>query len=219
MLGRRIKGPKRGATRPRNPERTRRRLLQAAFREVYRTGFQSAGLDNILASTGVTKGALYHHFGSKEELGYAVVEEIVAGFPRDRWLLPLERSKDENPIDALIRVVRAIPTRPKDIKGGCPLVNLAQEMSSLDDQFRKRLERIFGAWQEGVAAALRRGQSEGTVRRHMVPEEAATFLIAMVEGYEVLAKTSQDVNLWKVGVKNIVGWLNSLRAPGNRKQG
>jgi len=217
MLSGRIKGLKRGSARPRDPERTRQRLLQAAFREVYRTGFQSAGLDNILASTGVTKGALYHHFGSKEELGYAVVEEIVAGFPRDRWLLPLERSKDENPIDALIRVVRAIPTRPADIKGGCPLVNLAQEMSSLDDQFRKRLQRIFAAWQEAVATALRRGQSEGTVRRHLAPDEAATFLIALVEGYEVLAKTSQDVNVWKMGVKNIVGWLNSLRARGNHK--
>ena len=62
----------------RDPQRTRERLLQAAFREVYHSGFQGAGLDTILASTGVTKGALYHHFGSKEALGYAIVEEIVA---------------------------------------------------------------------------------------------------------------------------------------------
>jgi len=203
----------------RNPERTRQVLLQAAFREVYRTGFQSAGLDTILAATGMTKGALYHHFGSKEALGYAIVEEIVATFPRDRWLLPLEQSKDKDPIDALIRVVKAIPTRPKDIKGGCPLVNLAQEMSPLDEQFRKRLERIFNDWREGIATVLRRGQSEGTVRRDLVPEETASFLIAMVEGYEVLAKNAQDVKVWNVGIRNIVGWLNSLRAPGNHKRG
>jgi TetR/AcrR family transcriptional regulator, transcriptional repressor for nem operon len=210
---------KRRNERLRNPERTRQRLLQAAFREVYRTGFQSAGLDTILASTGVTKGALYHHFASKEALGYAIVEEIVAKLPRDRWLLPLERSQNKDPIDALIRVVQAIPTRPRDIKGGCPLVNLAQEMSPLDEQFRKRLERIFHAWQAGVAATLRRGQVEGTVRRNLNPEDTATFLIAMVEGYEVLAKNSQDVNVWKAGIRNIVGWLNSLRPPGNRKRG
>jgi TetR/AcrR family transcriptional regulator, transcriptional repressor for nem operon len=218
MLSRSRSG-RRSVQKLRNPERTRQRLLQAAYREVYRTGFQSAGLDTILASTGVTKGALYHHFGSKEELGYALVEEIIATFPRDRWLVPLERSrdKDEDPIDALIGVVKAIPTQPKDIKGGCPLVNLAQEMSSLDEQFRKRLHKIFLAWQEGVAATLRRGQVEGTVRRDLAPEETASFLIAMVEGYEVLAKTSQDVKVWKMGVKNIVGWLNSLRA-GNHKR-
>jgi len=199
--------------RRRDPERTRERLLQAGYREVYRTGFQSASIDTILAATKVTKGALYYHFDSKEALGHAIIDEVVATFPRDRWLLPLQRSKDKDPIDALIDVVKAIPTRPQDINGGCPLVNLAQEMSPLDEQFRKRLERIFRSWQEGVAMVLRSGQSQGTVRRDLVPEETATFLIAMVEGYEVLAKNAQDAAVWNVGIRNIVGWLKSLRAP------
>jgi AcrR family transcriptional regulator len=192
-------------------------LLRAAFREVYRYGFQSAGIDTILAATNVTKGALYYHFESKEALGYAIIEEIVAEFPRERWLLPLERSKDRDPIDALIGIVQSIPCRPRDLKAGCPLVNLAQEMSQLDEQFRKRLERIFQAWQEGIAMALRRGQSQGTVRRDLVPQETASFLIAMVEGYEVLAKNAQDAKLWNMGIENIVGWLSSLRAAGSRK--
>jgi TetR/AcrR family transcriptional regulator, transcriptional repressor for nem operon len=203
----------------RDPKRTRERLLQAGFREVYRYGFQGAGIDTILAATNVTKGALYYHFESKEALGYAIIEEIVAKLTRDRWMLPLERSKDKDPIDALIGVVQAIPHAPRDVKCGCPLVNLAQEMSLLDEQFRKRLERIFRAWQKGIAATLRRGQSQGTVRRDLVPEETASFLIAMVEGYEVLAKNAQDTKVWAGGIRNIVGWLNSLRAPGNRKGG
>jgi TetR/AcrR family transcriptional regulator, transcriptional repressor for nem operon len=215
----RATSPKRRAPRRRDPERTRQRLLQAAFREVYRYGFQSAGIDTILAATNVTKGALYYHFESKEALGYAIIEEIVAELTRDRWLRPLQRSKDKDPIDALIGIVQAIPARPRDVKGGCPLVNLTQEMSQLDEQFRKRLERIFHAWQEGVAIALRKGQSQGTVRRDLVPEETASFLIAMVEGYEVLAKNAQDAKVWNMGIRNIAGWLNSLRAPGNRKRG
>jgi AcrR family transcriptional regulator len=194
-------------------------LLQAAFREVYRYGFQSAGIDTILAATNVTKGALYYHFESKEALGYAIIEEIVAKLTRDRWMLPLQQSKHKDAVDTLIGVVRAIPHRPRDVKGGCPLVNLAQEMSQLDEQFRKRLERIFQAWQEGIAMALRRGQSQGTVRRDLVPEETASFLIAMVEGYEVLAKNAQDAKVWNMGIRNIVGWLTSLRAPGNRNRG
>jgi AcrR family transcriptional regulator len=188
-------------------------LLQAAFQQVYRYGFQSAGIDTILASTNVTKGALYYHFDSKEALGHAIVDEIVAKLVRDSWLLPLERSKDKDPIDALIGIVQTIPTRPKDVRGGCPLVNLAQEMSSLDEQFRKRLERLFVAWQEGIATLLRKGQSRGTVRRDLHADEAASFLVAMVEGYEVLAKNAQDPKVWEVGIKNIVGWLKSLRAP------
>ena len=204
--------PKRRAPRLRNPERTRERLLQAGFREVYRHGFQSAGIDSILAATNVTKGAL-GHFESKEALGYAIIEEIVAAITRDRWSVPLQRSKDKDPIDVLIGIVQAIPARPRDVRNGCPLVNLAQEMSLLDEQFRKRLERIFRGWQEGIGMALRRGQDQGTVRRDLVPEEAASFLIAIVEGYEVLAKNAQDVKVRNMGIRNIVGWLSSLRAP------
>ena len=212
------RNPKRRVPRLRDPERTRERLLQAAFREVYKVGFQSAGIDTILAATNVTKGALYYHFESKEALGHTIIEEIIAEIVRDRWVLPLQRSKDKNPVDALIGIVQAIPARPRDVRSGCPLVNLAQEMSQLDEQFRKRLEMVFHAWQEEIALALRRGQSQGIVRRDLVPEATASFLIAMVEGYEVLAKNAQDAKVWHMGIKNIVGWLGSLRAPGNRKR-
>jgi AcrR family transcriptional regulator len=219
LVGMLVKRPlKEKKERSRNPERTRERLLQAAFREVHRYGFQNAGIDTILAATNVTKGALYYHFKSKEALGYAVIEEVIANLTRDRWFLPLQRSKDKNPIDALIDIVKAIPSRPKDVKNGCPLVNMAQEMSQLDEQFRKRLERIFHTWQEEIAAVLRRGQSQGTVRDDLIPEEAASFLMAMVEGYEVLAKNAQDAKVWKMGTRNIAGWLDSLRARGNRKR-
>lgn len=199
----------------RDPERTRELLLQAAFREIYRYGFQSAGIDAILAATNVTKGALYHHFRNKEALGYAIVEEVVAKLTADRWMVPLQQSKEKDPIDALIGIVQALPNRPKDVKRGCPLVNLAQEMSLLDEQFRRRLQRIFRAWHEWIAMALRKGQWEGTVRRDLVPEETASFLIAMIEGYEVLAKNAQDAKVWNMGIGNIVHWLKSLRAPVN----
>ncbi len=198
-----------------DPQRTRQRLLQAAFREVYRWGFRGAGIDTILAATGVTKGALYYHFGSKKALGYAIVEELIAAPLRDKWLRPLHNGED--PIGSLIGIVQATSLRPEVVRAGCPLNNLAQEMSALDEPFRKRLAKVFDEWQEGTAAALRRGQSEGTVRRDLNPDETASFLIAMYEGYVLLAKNAQDVNVWKVGIRNIVGWLRSLRPPGQSR--
>jgi AcrR family transcriptional regulator len=200
-----------GKRKGRDPERTRERLLQAGYQEVYRSGFQSASVDTILAATNVTKGALYYHFASKEDLGHAIVEEIIAKLTVNKWLLPLQRGK--NPIDTLIGIVQATSVRTEDVNGGCPLLNLAQEMSPLDEQFRKQLERIFREWQEGIAMALRKGQSQGTVRRDLVAGEAAGFLIAMYEGYTLLAKNAQDAEVWNVGIRNIVGWLQSLRAP------
>jgi AcrR family transcriptional regulator len=202
---------------PRDPERTRERLLQAASREVYRSGFQSASLDAILASAGVTKGALYHHFDSKEALGYAVVEEVIASDVHGKWVRPLQCVTD--PIDALIGAVQRISVRPEDVRGGCQLNNLAQEMSPLDAGFRKRLAIIFGAWREAVASVLREGQAHGRIRRDVEPADAAGLLIAMVEGYGSLAKNAQDPKLMKAGIRNIVDWLKSLRAPGNRKRG
>jgi AcrR family transcriptional regulator len=210
------KNPKRRMTRLRNPERTRERLLQAASREIYRTGFQSASLDTILSSAGLTKGALYHHFENKEALGYAVVEEVISRTVRRTWVQPLRSVKD--PIDALIGIVRDIPVRPEDVCGGCELNNLAQEMSPLDAGFRKRLEIIFDAWREAAASVLRQGQLHGSVRRDVEPTDAAGLLIAMVEGYGALAKNAQDPKVIKAGIKNIVGWLKSLRQPGNRKR-
>jgi TetR/AcrR family transcriptional regulator, transcriptional repressor for nem operon len=202
--------------RTRDPERTRERLLQAAFREIHRSGFQSAGIDTILAATNVTKGALYYHFENKEALGYAVVEEKIARLTHDRWLRPMQSEGDA--IEILISVVRRIPDSPQDVRAGCPLLLLSQEMSPLDEQFRKRLEKIFLDWQEGVATLLRKGKSQGTVRRDLNPAEAASFLIATVEGYATLAKNAQDAKVWKAGIRNIVQWLRSLRPSDDYKR-
>jgi len=209
--------PQPRATRLRDSGRTRERLLQAASREIYRSGFQSASLGTILAVAGVTKGALYYHFDSKEALGHAVVDEVIGPVVRGKWVRPLQSGT--SPIDALIGAVQGIPVRPADVRGGCQLNNLAQEMSPLDAGFRKRLAIIFDAWREAVVSVLREGQTQGSVRRDVEPADAAGLLIAMVEGYASLAKNAQDPKVMKAGIRNIVGWLRSLRTPGSRQRG
>ena len=85
----------------RDPDATRDKLLQAAFEEIYRRGFQAASLDTILAKAGVTKGALYHHFPDKAALGYAVVDEVVKGLLLKRWGVLAPSTGD--PVTALQR--------------------------------------------------------------------------------------------------------------------
>ena len=77
----------------RDPERTRELLLQAAFQEMYRSGFRSTDLDAILTAAGVTKGALYCHFVNKEALVYAVVDEVIASNLHQKWVQPLRNAK------------------------------------------------------------------------------------------------------------------------------
>jgi TetR/AcrR family transcriptional repressor of nem operon len=198
----------------RNPQRTRARLLQAAFREIYKSGFRGTDLDTILRTAGVTKGAMYHHFENKEALGYAVVEEIIADMTQEKWLGPLKNAS--NPIDALIGIIASTSLRPRDLRYGCPLNNLSQEMAPLDEGFRKRTAKVFGDWQSAIATALRTGKTGKLVRGDVNPEEMASFLLATYEGYISLAKSHQDAAALQDGQREMISFLESLRAPRSR---
>jgi AcrR family transcriptional regulator len=200
----------------RNPERTRRILLQAAFQEIYRSGFRSADLDAILAKAGVTKGALYYHFDSKEALGYAVVDEVIAANLHQKWVQPLRNAKD--PIDVLVRIIQSESLKREDVQRGCPLLNLSQEMSGLDEGFRRRTAKLYKNWHDAMAGALREGQKRRLVRTDINPNEMATFLIATWEGYVVLGKNSQDPRTMRSGQRRVSGHLESLRAVRVRKR-
>ena len=78
----------------RNPEATRRRLLEVGHEEIYLHGFTGASLDKILARAGVTKGAFFHHFATKAQFGYAVVDEVIAEMIAAQWVDPLARGTD-----------------------------------------------------------------------------------------------------------------------------
>jgi len=193
----------------RDPVRTRDSLRQAAFEEMHRSGFRGSDVGTILRKAGVTKGALYHHFDSKEALGYAVVDEVIAEIMREKWQLPLQDV--QNAVDALIGIVRSTSLRPEHVSCGCPLNNMSEEMSPLDEGFRKRTAKVFNDWHQAVARALRDGRVRGTVRKDVDPDETATFLIAAYEGYMSLAKNSRDAGVLQAGQKTLVRYLESLR--------
>jgi TetR/AcrR family transcriptional regulator, transcriptional repressor for nem operon len=209
LTGSRSKTRKFGAGPGRDPGRTRRRLLDAGFQEVYERGYQGADLDAVLERAGVTKGALYYHFANKEALGHAIIEEVIGKLTQKKWVAPLASG---NPIDTLIHIVESTSTETPEIRGGCPFNNLSQEMSPLDEGFRKRLAKILTDWRNSMAEAFRRGQHEGTVKKNIEPDDEATYVIAIYEGYISLAKNSQDAKLLKSGKKRMMSHLESLRA-------
>ena len=194
---------------PRDPGGTRRRLLDAAFQQVYKSGFQSADLETILQRAGVTKGALYYHFENKEALGYALVDEILTDISRKKWLEPLQAAED--PLTALGNIFLSTSLRPEHVAGGCPVNNLAQEMSPLDEGFRKRLAKVFALWHGAIAGALRQGQKRGLVKSEIDADETATFLMAAYEGYISLSKNSQDARVLRDGNRCLSRYIESLR--------
>jgi len=195
----------------RNPDLTRQRILDAAFMEIYRNGFQGMRLDDVLLVTGLTKGALYHHFPNKRALGYAVVDEVILPTIEAMWLQPVKNAAD--PLQGLITVIEQLPDNkpPEVIQYGCPVNNLAQEMSPLDEGFRQRLDYIFRLWHDVTEQALERARQQGRIRDDVDCDETATFILAAVEGCIGIAKNAQSKERLRSCNRGLVGYLRSLQ--------
>src|SRR5438046_1997818 len=199
-------------TAKRSPENTRGKILQAAFDELYKNGFQGGSLNRIVDKARTTKGALFHHFKGKKHLGHAVVREVIHPHFKQQWSDPLANSTD--PITDLKRIFRQAAKR-KIADGGlvhrCPLNNLAQEMSRLDEKFRQSRERIVVAWRETVAAAFARGIKAGKVRKDVSPRKVAAFIVAAQAGMAGTAKNSQTEELLLQMSHALFDYLDSLK--------
>ena len=195
----------------RNPDATRTRLLEAAFTEVHKNGFRAASLDSILEGTGVTKGALYHHFPNKQALGLAIVDEIIRGWILDRWVQPMEEAED--PIPRLIGILNEESSRldADQVRFGCPLNNLIQEMSPVDPVFREHLEAVIRDWIRGLADALRHGQELGTVRGDVDCDAIAAFIVAAIEGSAGMLKLTAGKGHLQSVLKGLTGYLETLK--------
>lgn len=194
----------------RKSDDTRQRLLLAAFEEIYAQGFRNASLDDIIGRTGLTKGALYHHFPNKTALGYAVVDEVVFPHAAAKW----SRLRDArlDPIDTLLEIGLQDPFPAEhDVSRGCPINNLAQEMASVDEGFRERLNRILDEWRASIETALRRGQQQGSVRDDVDVSEAAMFIVAAFEGAYGVAKCANSTEILDTCLSGLEHYVTSLR--------
>ena len=197
-------------THDRQPEITRRRILETAAEEIHRHGFQAASVSEILDRTGLSKGAFYHHFPTKHELGYAVLEELFAEWHREMWDPVLEAP---DALEALIDFLSGAPetVEREGLECGCPLNNLNMEMSPLDEGFRTRIESLFDSWRRGIAGALRQGQAHGKVLASVDADQVATFILASLEGSIGLAKNSQSYEVFEEALGGLKLFLDSLR--------
>ena len=190
---------------------TRQVILEAAYEEIHARGFQGASLSKILSSTNVTKGALYHYFPTKIELGYAVVDEILAEHIQQMWVQPLLETDD--PITAFKNIILQSggEITEEDIQCGCPLNNLAQEMAPIDEGFRSRVEAVYRSWRKGIEKALLCGQEKGFVKKEVNIVSVATMIVASLEGCMGLAKNAQSKKVLFQCGQSVIDYLESLR--------
>jgi TetR/AcrR family transcriptional regulator, transcriptional repressor for nem operon len=188
---------------------TREAILEAANRLIHVHGYNHTSLDDVLRESGVGKGNFYYHFKSKEDLGYAILDQIIASF-LERTLEPCFSDPERGAL-AQIRcfVDRVLEAqRESNCVGGCALGNLAAELSDVHEGFRARLASVFGAWRERLTLALRDEQRRGAVDAACRPEAVADFLVASLEGAILLTKLTKDITVMEQCVAETKRYLS-----------
>jgi TetR/AcrR family transcriptional regulator, transcriptional repressor for nem operon len=193
-----------------NATDTRERILQQMFLDMRRNGFQGLRTDRVVSEMGITKGALYHYFPGKQAIGTAVLDEIIAPD-----YLYFYRQLDQftgNPIPKLISHIEFLENlaTDEDIVLGCPLNNLMQEMSPLDEEFRLRMKSIVGQIQQSVTAALERGKSAGFIRPDVDSAAVGGFFFGSIEGSYSVAKVHKSKALFCSNMSILKAYLGTL---------
>lgn len=175
---------------------TRDQILDAAAGLIHLQGYHSTSLGDVLRESGVGKGNFYYYFKSKEELGHAIIDRLIRGF-LERTLEPVFADPAGDPIAQIHEFLDRVRDnqRRRNCVGGCPMGNLASELSDVHEGFRRRLAGIFAQWRGRLTEALSRGQSMGRVRRDTDPARVAQFLVAALEGSILMAKVTKDIGV------------------------
>lgn len=180
----------------RNPEKTRTEILRAAFDIVYQHGFRASSVKMIVEKAGVTQGAFFHYFSTKNDLGYALADEVLKDMTLDRWIRPLAAYR--NPVHGMITRFRKLleATSDEELALGCPLNNLTQEMSSVDPVFREKLRAVLNLWIDETERYLRKAQVEGYLKPDVKVRRAAEFIVMIEEGSWAMVKNLTDRKIY-----------------------
>lgn len=176
----------------RNLEKSRKEILEVAFFEVFQHGFQGISIDDIVKRTSMTKGAFYHHFPTKLDLGYALVDDVIKPMIIDRWITPLEGYK--NPLDGVLKQMQKLigDSPPAHLKLGCPLNNLVQEMAPVDAGFKDRLQVALNLWIDEMDKHMKRAKKDGYLRKDVNTKQVAQFIVMAHEGFYGMLKGLDD---------------------------
>lgn len=193
----------------RDAELTRQKILEISADEIHKNGFIATSLSCILLRCEVSKGALYHHFKNKMELGYAVFEEVYTPMFLELWQPAVEV---EDPIEGLCDFFTAMCEQQScdEIVCGCPLNNLCQEMSAVDEGFRLRILNMQQQLNQLIALNLQRVASQ--LRDDIDVSQVAYFIVASFHGSSSLSKSSKNKDLFVKVIKELCWYIRNLKA-------
>ncbi|RKF04149.1 TetR family transcriptional regulator [Tenacibaculum lutimaris] len=190
---------------------TRATILQKAFELIYKKGYQSTSIDEIIATTKVTKGAFYYHFKNKKQMGIAVIKEIIQ--PKTIDLSISSLSSSDSLCDSLYTMIEELLLHNSflTIEHGCPLANLTQEMSPLDNDFKQTLNEVKSLWTDAISSSIVKEQQNNTLNPSINAEEVADFIIASYWGARALGKLSNKTDTYTHHLKQLKLYLTGLK--------
>jgi TetR/AcrR family transcriptional repressor of nem operon len=172
----------------------RARLLDAALCEIRRRGYAATSVDALCDAAGVTKGAFFHHFRSKEALAIAAADHWSATTGTLFAGAPFHRRQD--PLD---RVLAYVDFRKELVRGEIPqftclVGTMAQETYAASDGIRDACWRSIS----GHAATLESDIGEAIEKyrvKRVEPKSLALFTQATIQGAFILAKAKNDAGV------------------------
>ena len=170
---------------------TKERLLEAGLVMLLRHGYNHLGIQQLLTATSVPKGSFYHHFKSKEDFALQVIDRYMVevhgaleAYLGDRALPPLQRVR---------RFFEAIREKYRQ-EGylGCLLGGLGQELSGINEVFRRKIDSCFSEIARRIASCLEEAMQRGELSQDTDAERLANLLVNCWEGVALRTRLLRD---------------------------
>ena len=174
---------------------TREKILKRCFEAMEVVGFEALRADKEVLNLNISKGALYHYFPTKLDIGYAMVDEIIKPMYEKKWSGLIDRSEGiATTIYQIVESEKQEATEKKILRGDV-LYSLMLEMSGVDLKFRQKLEEVLELQVKILQKSLLAGKTSNEIKPGVDSRSMAYLLIGQLHGCYAIAKTraSKDV--------------------------
>lgn len=192
-------------------EATRLTILEKAFELIYANGYQTTSVDDIIATTKVTKGAFYYHFKNKDDMGLSIVNELMKPTLTAGFVEPLQT--DSDPLKIIYHLLYSLLMENDILKVayGCPASNLTHEMTPWHPDFSKALDDVTQRWIKAMAESLERGKLNGFVRSDVESMQVTMFIMSGYWGIRNFGKLANSKNAYLLFLNELKNYLEMLR--------
>jgi TetR/AcrR family transcriptional regulator, transcriptional repressor for nem operon len=186
------------ATRQPRALATREKILREATQLFTVKGYHGTKLEEVLRAAGVTTGAFFHHFRSKEELAFAVLDWYTEQrrHELDQIEGGLRPAASDDPLEPVFRWLEATQQRfrrrAERKEGGCIFGNLSAALCDTHDGFRERLAAAFDQMALDFKPRLDEAARQCCPERRLDTLALARYIVAVIEGSILLARAHQD---------------------------